>query len=271
MHSDRKVEQIIQVWKTCFGDEESEIAFFFDYFKEKVTTYTYEVEESVVSILNLLPAQIVTKAGVKDASYIYGVATLPEFRKRGYSSDLIKQAIDAEGEKGNLVFLVPAQQQLQLFYEKLGFSLCAKAQIITVDEKEIMSQADKLKTVPQIGSFSPESYQRLREKAFFKEGFFTGKQQMTSYALKLWLEDGGCCKNVICDEKEYGILYKLHSKRLEVLEITEEDDAKALSLVAGIGRKLEATEIILRRGYDVMIAGGEELSINEGYFNLAMD
>jgi ribosomal protein S18 acetylase RimI-like enzyme len=60
-----------------------------------------------------------------DVAGIYAVATLPEQRKKGVSTTIMKQAIIEAGEKGYRTFAlqVAANSYAQSFYEKLGFDL----------------------------------------------------------------------------------------------------------------------------------------------------
>ena len=69
-------------------------------------------EAKTVSMFFLLPCEI----GGKKCEYLYGAATAPDERGKGYMSELIKNSVGSTP-----IFLRPANKSLITFYEKLGF------------------------------------------------------------------------------------------------------------------------------------------------------
>ena len=56
------------------------------------------------------------------STYIYGVATAPEFRRRGLAGKLMREAMRLIGEQGDeAAFLIPSEEWLHGFYAKYGF------------------------------------------------------------------------------------------------------------------------------------------------------
>jgi predicted acetyltransferase len=77
-----------------------------------------EVEKRIVSMLFALPCEIVFENSIKEAFYVFAVATKAEERGKGYMSKLmdeLKSGID------NLLFLRPANKALINMYAKYGF------------------------------------------------------------------------------------------------------------------------------------------------------
>lgn len=72
----------------------------------------------VVSMLVSVPYPIVTADGIRDARYLYAVATHPDFRGRG----LAKQLLRAEAAGGVPVFLRPMREELFSFYRDAGLT-----------------------------------------------------------------------------------------------------------------------------------------------------
>lgn len=72
----------------------------------------------VVSMLFSLPYPIVTADGMRDARYLYAVATHPEFRGKG----LAKRLLRAEAAGGTPVFLRPMREELFGFYRSAGMT-----------------------------------------------------------------------------------------------------------------------------------------------------
>jgi len=81
-------------------------------------TLTVKDGEKVVSMLNRMPMNV---CGF-DAVYIYGVSTHPDYRRRGFASRLIRDALAASGY--DLAALVPEHPPMAAFYKRFGF-VCA--------------------------------------------------------------------------------------------------------------------------------------------------
>lgn len=118
--ADRKKDgvQILKIWQTCFGDDEDYIL---DYMEHRMTEdnmlVIYE-DGKAVSMASFLPVQY--HSGEEDitARYVYGVATLPEYRGRGFATEILQFAKQKYGE---VLILSPAEESLAGYYEKLGF------------------------------------------------------------------------------------------------------------------------------------------------------
>lgn len=52
---------------------------------------------------------------------IFGVNTIPKYRKKGYVGELIKRAIDDAKEQGRKGLVLTCKQGLVAYYEKFGF------------------------------------------------------------------------------------------------------------------------------------------------------
>ncbi len=108
------------LWRTCFPqDEESFIEQFLirHYCDEQMLTH--EEEGKVVAMLHTIPFS--TAWGTM--RYIYGVATLTEYRGRGYATQLLHRAIELSRSAGDTaLFLIPATEQLRTLYGREGFT-----------------------------------------------------------------------------------------------------------------------------------------------------
>lgn len=267
MYSNRKVEEIIPIWKACFNDEESDIAFFFDYFGEKIETLTHIEDGKIVSMVNLLPAEVMTATGTKEAYYIYAVGTLPECRNRGYSSMLIKQVLKKAEQEEKIVFLVPAETALEEFYKILGFKVCCQEKNIRIDLKSNIGTG---LTVPLI-EIEKEQYIILRDKAFTGEGYMTCKPEALEYAIHLWRQDGGKCISITMGEKTFGALYCMEAGELKILEITTKSKGEAERVGKYLGVRIGAKCVTIKQSCKVMAVGIDENYIEKGFFNLSME
>jgi GNAT superfamily N-acetyltransferase len=111
---------------------------------KKVDDVLKEDKYEIVSSLHILPVELITfgkstktpsdevKSSISSVSsnenalqggYLYGVATLPEWRNRGYATLLINSASSLMSKCGMTYFLTrPAEPDLFVYYCKLGFT-----------------------------------------------------------------------------------------------------------------------------------------------------
>lgn len=271
MYSHRKIEELIQIWKICFGDEESGIAFFFRYFGSEVRTLWQEADGRAVSMVNLLPAEVRLNGRTRQAYYIYAVGTLPEYRGRGYAGKLLLQAAKEAGLEGRPLFLVPEKEALWGFYEKLGFSPWARPGTEIRKRKVGRERTYARPAQSSLQNLDAGEYLVLRDRIFEGEGYLRLSGRGPAYALKLWMEEGGACACFRDGEKDYGLLYRLNGTEAEFLEVTARDPEEAAAAALGAARLLGAENFSLCQGRTVYARGPGISHSRNGYFNLAMD
>lgn len=128
MDKDECKRSVRALWKKCFGDSE---AFMDLYFTRKYTDeqniYT-EHGGQVVSALQyfIYPFQWGSGPCGRSVGYLSGIATLPEYRKRGYAATLIRKAhLELHSRKVMFSMLIPAAPALFGYYRKFGYSTCS--------------------------------------------------------------------------------------------------------------------------------------------------
>lgn len=114
-------QQTRSLWQICFQDSED----FLDiYFSDKYTddrNLTVRRDGRVVAAVQLLPYRMTFYGTVGHAGYISGLATLPEFRHKGYASNLLNEAHRRLFRQGAMLsILIPGEDSLRTFYEKSG-------------------------------------------------------------------------------------------------------------------------------------------------------
>ena len=115
-------QRVLEIWQTCFGDEESYVRFFWENCFPFCRGLVWEEDGQAVSMLFLLPCALVRKRLRLPAEYVYAVATLPEYRGRGYAAALAREAERiARGEGRSALCLRPADEGLYGYYAKLGY------------------------------------------------------------------------------------------------------------------------------------------------------
>lgn len=106
------------LWQRAFGDSEEFARFVFTRYAGCRHIYVAEEEGAFAAILCAIPGML----GDHPGAYFYGLATEPDFRRRGVMSGLIDWACRAERTRGaQFALLVPAGAGLFDYYAKRGF------------------------------------------------------------------------------------------------------------------------------------------------------
>lgn len=112
------------IWKKCFFDTDEGTNFVFENIYPSSRCYCCFTDEICCASLYLIDGEIEDKRGIlQKTHYLFGAATLPEYRKGGIMSALIEYALmDSfkDGDKASI--LLPANEGLYSYYEKLGYS-----------------------------------------------------------------------------------------------------------------------------------------------------
>lgn len=115
-------EQLKDIWRVCFGDDEAYINLFFQTRYQPNQTLIYQTDGQVVAMLHLLPMALQIKEQRYTGKYIYAVATLEEYRGKGISTRLLSFADDyLQKNQIDCAVLVPATQKLFSFYQQKGY------------------------------------------------------------------------------------------------------------------------------------------------------
>lgn len=116
------IYQLRQLWQISFGDDE---AFIDRFLHERWSGDNCLIVESggkVASMLFLLHAEIIVEGKRTPVWYVYACATLPECRGSGFMKLLIEEAYrEAILQSVFGLILVPADERLFMYYEKLNF------------------------------------------------------------------------------------------------------------------------------------------------------
>lgn len=102
------------IWLKCFEDKSEYIDSFLS-FKKYWKALIVEHDNSITSMLFIIPT-------TDNFWYLYAIATLPQQRRKGFMSKLLNEAFQRAiklQKKGLL--LVPADNQLRKYYERLSF------------------------------------------------------------------------------------------------------------------------------------------------------
>jgi len=123
---DTDKDSLRQLWKCCFPeDTERFISFYFDNVYANDETLVYVENNQPVASLQMIPYQIKAGDNLSWGGYISGAMTHPDYRKKGYMSQLLYASFDEMIKKGyDYTFLIPQEEWLIRVYAKYGFRLC---------------------------------------------------------------------------------------------------------------------------------------------------
>lgn len=110
-----------RLWQRAFGDDDAFIDSFLIRHYARRRMLTLSCDGRIAAMLHLVP--FASELG--RTTYIYGVATDPEFRHRGLASQLMHRAmtlIDELGDDAAILIPSPDKEWLRDFYGRFGFT-----------------------------------------------------------------------------------------------------------------------------------------------------
>lgn len=116
-------QQVIDLWQTCFQDDESFVSLYFSRVYKDENTIGYSENNKLVSVLQMIPYTMTFHKTEIKLAYISGAATSPDFRDRGLMTRLLGDAYKTMRKRGiPLSVLIPAQPWLYGYYGRMGYS-----------------------------------------------------------------------------------------------------------------------------------------------------
>ena len=125
VESEEDILQCKCLMRSVFGDAMDFVEMFFNRFFH-YNIYGIKAENEIVSMAFILPSCIKINGRVNgrinSVSYVYACATNPNHRGMGLMRRILDTIFDLCAEKGDAaIFLLPANEPLYGFYEKMGF------------------------------------------------------------------------------------------------------------------------------------------------------
>lgn len=115
------------MWKTCFQDTDEYIELFFSRQYKDENTLVWIEDGIVVASLQMTFYTLNVNGEKIPFYYLVGLCTLPEYRNKGYMSQLIYKAFEVMRERNiPLSILVPADDWLFEYYNRFGFYKCSQ-------------------------------------------------------------------------------------------------------------------------------------------------
>lgn len=180
------VPRLIELWKVCFGDEESYIRHYFDTYYRPQRGMVLEVGGDVASMLLTFPFILTEADGEQHpVSYVYAFCTHPDHQSHGYGRKLLRYAEECARREGCIgLVMVPGERPLFDFYGSLGYEVGG-----SITEVEMTGK--KASYLP-IEELTAEEYHRLREEKLADIPHISYDMETLRYQLSLCkLSEGG--------------------------------------------------------------------------------
>lgn len=135
-------EAIKKVWRAAFGDPEFYIDFYLNSVFLPQNTYVAKDGDEIVAILTAIDTVFHNKESSKNGSYLYALATLPEYQGKGVMTELedyATQKLTAQGKE--FMCLNPAYQSIVAYYQKRNYCTVGYMKLVLVEEEEQKSCA----------------------------------------------------------------------------------------------------------------------------------
>lgn len=211
-------ETITELWKSCFGDSQKYIDFYWENKWQENNMLCLWQDGNIVSMTSIFPAVYKNYNGreEKQVLYLYAVATDPLYRGKGYAGQLITHILDTTGKP---LILCAATEELEEFYQKLGFQKAFQKEEWTYQLQDIPTEPTEAEGYTFHTQVTPELTQRFlksREICWEWKPYISWDEAHCGYALEECLFTGG---KVL--ETPYGfLLYHILEKDIEIVECT---------------------------------------------------
>lgn len=227
-------DDIFEIWKICFGDDDTYINFFLSHGFNPNSCLVWEEQGVPVAMMHLLRAEYSANGEISPVQYIYAAATKPAYRGRGIMAQLLDAAVKEGASNGCLfTFLLPSNGGLYDYYGKLGFkpSFYIKKAMLTRNNLKAVASANFYANDKHDfkNTLNDDSLFNIRQ-AFFATAVLWEKPGLT-YALQEWRFTGG--EILRCGDGY--VLCREHGGAVEVREACASFEDTAAVLLARFG------------------------------------
>ncbi|MDE6380442.1 MAG: GNAT family N-acetyltransferase [Muribaculaceae bacterium] len=169
---EKRKTDMMELWKETFHDSDRYISLVFDtYFSLENTFVRYHQNRLIAAMLCVgYEFQILNEDGKKRrlrGMYLCGLATHPNWRKKGIMGELMEEAEDAARRRGyDLTFLIPADDHLRCYYARKGYYTASWREREKFISKGTLSENHEEKlNIYSIKDFFRQEYRHFLEEA----------------------------------------------------------------------------------------------------------
>lgn len=178
----RDEKDIVQLWQESFGEKEEDALFYLDGRMTDENMLVIREDGKVVSMASFLPVNYMLAGEYIPARYVYAVATLPQYRGKGFAAEIITTAQKMYQQP---LLLVPAEESLKNYYEKLGFQMAFS----TENKEETQGEVEECAVT--FSSVTPAEYAKIRDAHFKCDGYVSWDEDAVAYAMAFAGQYGG--------------------------------------------------------------------------------
>ena len=269
--------QLRPLWRACFGDTEDFIACYEARMFRPDRVELALADGGAVSMLTVVPMALSAPEGEFPGGYVYGVATLPAYQRRGLAAGLLRRAAESRLGRGtDFLALVPDTPDLFPYYER---AMDARPAFFC---REIRGDAgrwtggDALPPAPA----DAETYRALREGWLAGRTYVRWSREAADFQREVCRQSGGDLfrfpgERPGCAAAEYG-----EDGTLLVSELLAEE-AELPRCLAGLLKRMPARRLIVRmppwagerlgggvQPFACITRGGPADQVREGYLGL---
>jgi predicted acetyltransferase len=221
-----EINKLKELWKLCFGDEESYIDFYYKYrFKQSETLLLFE-NNQIASMLTMMPLELVLQNNrIYKTTMLYAIATHPNYRGKNLATQLITQSnkyIKSNNEC--LSVLVPASQPLFAFYYNQNYKDGFYIRENLLSYKSIQLLSSEILEKCNLAPASADKYNYVRNKILSGKIFIKYSDEDVAYQKKLCQETNAdiyilnfeCAQGCV-------IIEKLSPKKIFIKELLLDD------------------------------------------------
>lgn len=190
---DRNREEIHKIWETCFGDEAELVDFYLDKRMTEDNMLLICQDGHAVSMASFLDINIRDGEEWKPAKYVYSVATLPEYRGRGYAAKILKKAEEIFNMP---LVLVPAEKELVGYYRKVGFTEAYPSERL-LEKQDVPELFAAELNCYSVEDITAAEYQKIREQKLMRDGFIAWDEAAIRFAMDFNCFCGGRTVKVV--------------------------------------------------------------------------
>lgn len=247
-------EELVSLMNSSFKSTNKYTNFFFDNMVDINNCFVCIEDNKVVSSLYNIPCGALYKGKILPCSYVYAAATLKEYRKRGFMSNLIKYANEEVAKEGKYFsVLCPQNDSLRNFYTAFGYLNFLKYLEVKIGNSIMSTYLRYSSKVSDKLSYG--DIERIRNKLYNVDGSIVWNKKSIEYALKSNEMLGG--SSVFCKDG-CALCYVSSKHELQVIDFTAEEK-NAFELLGNIYSMFREC-----KGYNIRIPLGYNLIGSKG-------
>ncbi len=200
------------IWKTCFGDSDDYIDFFFENRINSCYPIVATYDNKVIGGMYLMPVKTYEYSKIKNGLYGYAIGVLPEYRKNGVYKHIHSKIDEYITNKNMFYILSPANEKLCEYYKSLGFIENAY-----ISEETFEKTTEKGKTFVT-ENLDKNHYFNLRQECFKDKSPIIWDKEALLYVLDENSLAGGENLYIKENDKEYFLLIRKTKNEVIVIE-----------------------------------------------------